>query len=360
MTRDQIPQVETLPREDNHTPVSAPLDQTPTPSPHGSGVASPDLAPDPMADREFRVAHGWEDLVSLRAPWSQLADSALADGFDQPEFCIPCWAEGAQGSPYVVQAWEGEQLIALAPFWQRRLGPLRVFGEIGTSGFASSTPLVLPGREPVLTHLLERLLVARNVIELRYAGDTAIRAALAGSAAHTSHAETPGRAYSAAELAHGDTADLTVERDADAMIETGALFVPHDDAPATAVSPQLSSVLLQTVVDTVLRSGRGFLVRDGWDGAAVWVIGHGGPSLWWSFGTCAPGATHWTQALTLAAHTAHADGGLSVFVPPSAATSVSGGTPTVGTHLTLAATPLLLGLKRLLERPSAGHREVHG
>ena len=84
------------------------------------------------ASVEIRIGSRWDDFAGMWKQWSALATLPGQDGTARPEFCVPCWAESPQGSGYVAQAWLGDELVAVAPMWSRRVGLVRTLRPIGS------------------------------------------------------------------------------------------------------------------------------------------------------------------------------------------------------------------------------------
>jgi len=87
-------------------------------------------------------------------------------------------------------------------------------------------------------------------------------------------------------------------------------------------------VLLQTVLDAVVRSGVGFVVNEKWRGAALWVVAGREATLVASSGSCRPGGDRWPASLLMAAEVAAARGASIGHLPmPLARVGIVGGLP---------------------------------
>ena len=80
-----------------------------------------------------RVHHGLPEAEQLLQPWRELYEQVpAATPFTSPEWALS-WLRLYAGSAraVVVSVWQGDRLVALAPLYRRRAGPLRVLGLAG-------------------------------------------------------------------------------------------------------------------------------------------------------------------------------------------------------------------------------------
>jgi hypothetical protein len=216
----------------------------------------------------------------------------------------------------VLQAWVGEELVALAPLTQRRSGLGQLFGQLGTGPNAAASFLVAPGHEALLATLCERLVVPGARFDLRRLRGPVVDALRALAPSPELTVEVPARSFAAAELRTAGEPGLTVERDADELIAQAALVTECSNEMDPTAGPALPGPLVQSVLDTSLRAGRGFLVRDEWRGAAAWLLGGQEASLWWASGSCAPAGEQWLAGLATAATAALEAGRPACVLPP--------------------------------------------
>jgi len=87
------------------------------------------------------------EAEALGDAWSDLADACSAGPFARPLFALTWWRHLGQGSLLVVAVHEGDQLIALAPLHQRRVGPVSVVRWLGHGLGTVAEALVRPGHD---------------------------------------------------------------------------------------------------------------------------------------------------------------------------------------------------------------------
>lgn len=97
---------------------------------------------------DVRVLRTLDDLEGVRPAWQALADAVGAGLFVRPAWCEPWWRHQGKGELHVVVATDGPDLVGLAPFHRRSVGPLRVLRFLGHGLGPISGLLLAPGREP--------------------------------------------------------------------------------------------------------------------------------------------------------------------------------------------------------------------
>jgi hypothetical protein len=253
------------------------------------------------ASVEIRIGSRWDDFAGMWKQWSALATLPGQDGTARPEFCVPCWAESPQGSGYVAQAWLGDDLVAVAPMWSRRVGPVRTLRPIGSGRSTRASLLVKPGYEPALTLLIEDLLeshcvefdqpIERDLIP----NDPATR--------RSAFTATQTSSFRADDMLRVNVADEASVRAVDDADDPALASLTHGQWIAEKDS-QWSLARVQTAVDVVVRSGAGFVIADATQGAALWIVGGGEMTLLCATGTCQPMGASWTASLVRAARVA--------------------------------------------------------
>ena len=88
-----------------------------------------------------------DDAASLHDAWVELADACGAGPFARPLFALTWWRHLGQGSLMVVAVHDGDQLVALAPLHQRRIGPVQVVRWLGHGLGTVAEALVRPGHD---------------------------------------------------------------------------------------------------------------------------------------------------------------------------------------------------------------------
>ncbi len=253
------------------------------------------------ASVEIRIGSRWDDFAGMWKQWSALATQPGQDGTARPEFCVPCWAESPQGSGYVAQAWQGDELLAVAPMWSRRVGPVRTLRPIGSGRSTRASLVVKSGYEAALTILIEELLASR-CIEFDQPIDRDLVAPDAANhrTAFTAPQTSSFRPDDMIRVAAADGSSVRVVDDAD---DPALASLTHGQWIAEKDS-QWPLARVQTAVDVVVRSGAGFVVADATQGAALWIVGGGEMTLLCATGTCQPMGGSWVASLVQAARAA--------------------------------------------------------
>jgi starch synthase len=88
-----------------------------------------------------------DEAESLSDAWLELADACGAGPFARPLFALTWWRHLGQGSLMVVAVHEDDQLVALAPLHQRRIGPVQVVRWLGHGLGTVAEALVRPGHD---------------------------------------------------------------------------------------------------------------------------------------------------------------------------------------------------------------------
>ena len=284
---------------------------------------------------ELRVAASWEEMISLRDAWTGLADSVGADGFSRPEYCIPVGYEVGESAAMVFQAWVDGTLVAVLPVFQGRTRGLSVFRPLGTSAAASAAPLVSATGHEAFAALAAHLVTGRQALHLPRAS-AEVRDALAGVGTQRVRPAAAGHELPAGSITSmasmGPTSSMTSrESVAGGPVQQTVRILDDPDAVSAAAGLLLDgvgprSVLLATVLDALLRGGRGFVVSDDGRGSAAWVTGGGTASLWWARGSCAPVGPAWADQLAAAGGYAAEHGFSRCVLPPAAGSFGAAGT----------------------------------
>ena len=101
--------------------------------------------------------HSGHELAALRDPWTALWEQCpSATPFQAPAWLLPWWRHLGRGKLAVVAAWEGDRLVALAPwFTARYFGlPLRRLCLLGTGNTDYLDVLVHPDHPEAVVQLL--------------------------------------------------------------------------------------------------------------------------------------------------------------------------------------------------------------
>lgn len=98
--------------------------------------------------------------------WEELAESCGAGPFARPDYALGWWQHLGKGRLLLAVVRRGEELVALAPLHERRVGPIRVARWLGHGLGTIAEILLRPGHEDVAITLWSGLMGRSRVLEL--------------------------------------------------------------------------------------------------------------------------------------------------------------------------------------------------
>ncbi len=125
-----------------------------------------DLSPEPGAAADVGLVTDAETATSLTAEWEELADHAGAGPFSRPGYGLTWWRCLGRGRLLVVTVRQSGTLVALAPWHERRYGPVRVVRWLGHGLGTVGEILVRPGHEEQAGHVWRAAHDGRRVLQL--------------------------------------------------------------------------------------------------------------------------------------------------------------------------------------------------
>ncbi len=114
----------------------------------------------------LRVLTRPKELVEIDEAWRELASTTPTRPFTHPFWCLPWYRNLGKGRPFVVVLEEGGKLVALAPFFERRLAGIGLVRFLGHGLGAVSAPVIAPGYQDAAAGLWEAALSGRRFAEL--------------------------------------------------------------------------------------------------------------------------------------------------------------------------------------------------
>ena len=95
------------------------------------------------------VVSSLEEAESLAPAWEELAAACGARGTASPSYCLTWWRHRARGRLLILAAYDGGELVGLAPLHERQLGVVSVVRLLGHGLGTVGELLLAPGREDV-------------------------------------------------------------------------------------------------------------------------------------------------------------------------------------------------------------------
>lgn len=139
----------------------------------------------PAGDLRVQIVTDLSHALALAPQWEALAEAVGAGPLTRPAYALSWWRHLGKGRLLLGVVSDGEDLLALAPLHERRVGPLTVARWLGHGLGTVTEALVRPGREDAARLLWSALTTRGRVLDLVEAR--------AGGGGLTQLADHPGR-----------------------------------------------------------------------------------------------------------------------------------------------------------------------